>query len=551
MTVTLEVPKRLAPDPSRVIDLEHPDDLVMPAYWHCPEYAVTIGPEVADLNGLFGYAPNPEQRLLLDGGFGMDRRGRLTAFEVAVFASRQNLKTGFMIQRAIGKALILRRPLQIWTAHKESATDQAFAEFQKMRAASAEFSKRVKAMPEGKGSKAIEFVNGCTIVFRPRTGKAGQSMSADDVDLDEYFAVEPKHEGSLIPTMSTRPNAQIGAASSAPHLGSNSQRALMARGRAAAEGRAEEPRLLYAEWSPIRQVGTTLDGSPKYGPPPCQLERCDHAIGTPGCIADDREVIKLANPSVGRSIPPAISWEYIADERRKLQGEALEEYFKERLSIGVEDLEADGATIFGPASVWLAGTHELTDEEKPDGPAAIGVAVSLEREWASIAAASPIEVLEDPDDEESEPVDVTWVAPVERRSAWSKKVELADGTKTIWLVAEVKRIQETYDCLVVMDSKGPGGDLRKDFEDADVAVEWIDFDEVVDATAKVHDKVKAGGLRHPGASELNEAVKAAVWRFVGDRRVVGRKQSTDDISMLEAAICADHGASKFGAVTLG
>jgi hypothetical protein len=216
--------------------LDDLDALVPPAFWHCPEYVETLGPEAADLADLFGYGPNPEQRILLDGNFGMDKVGRFTAFEVAVIAARQNLKTGFLIQRAIAKALLLRRPLQVWTAHKESATDQAFAEFVKMRRTSDEFAKRVRRMPEGKGSKAVEFVNDCTIVFRPRTGKAGQSMSADDVDLDEYFTVEPKHESSLIPTLSTRPNAQIGMASSAPHAGSDMQRQVMRRGRLAALG---------------------------------------------------------------------------------------------------------------------------------------------------------------------------------------------------------------------------------------------------------------------------------------------------------------------------
>lgn len=526
MTTLLEVPRQLAPSPDRVVALERPDELVLPAFWNCPDYALTIGPEVADLNRLFGYGPNPEQSLLLDGNFGMDRRGRLTAFEVFVLAARQNLKTGFFIQRALGKALLMKRRLQIWTAHKESATDQAFKEFVKMMERSAELSKRVRRMPEGKGSKAIEFTNGCTIVFRPRTGKAGQSMSADDVDMDEYFAVEPKHEGSLLPTMSTRVNAQVGGASSAPHKDSDTQRTLMARGRAAAEGRVEEPRLLYAEWSPIRRTGTKLDGSPKYGPPPCQHEDCDHAIGSEGCIADDREVIKMANPSVGRSAPPAISWDYIGDERRKLQGGAIEEYFKERLSVGVEDHDAGGLTIFGPAETWIAGRVDAPPVS--GSPAAIGVAVSVDREWASIAAATPIGTA---DTEVNGQVrGRTYTAPVDRRPG------------TAWLVAEVKRIQDEHDCAVVMDEKGPGRDLIPDLRTAGVRVETINLEQLADATSRTYDAVRAGLLLHPQAAELDEAVRVADWRWVGDQRVVGRRQSADDVSMLEAAICATHGA---------
>jgi hypothetical protein len=313
--------------------LEDPDALVEPAFYHCPDYVETIGPEVVDLVELFGRTPNPEQRLLLDGSFGMDRRGRLAAFEVYVEAARQNLKTGFFEFRGLGKAILLHRPMQIWTAHKESATDQALTDFKSMIDGSAELSKRVRRITEGKGDKAIEFVNGCTIVFRPRTGKAGQSMSADDVDLDEYFAVEAKHEGSLLPTLSTRPNAQVGAASSAPHLGSHQQRALKARGRAAALGLRIEPRLFYAEWSAIRVIGTKPDGAPRFGPPSCKDPKCSHVLGVEGCICDDREVIKIANPSAGRSTQPAIGWDYIEDERRRLcspgaPAESLDEYLR-------------------------------------------------------------------------------------------------------------------------------------------------------------------------------------------------------------------------------
>jgi hypothetical protein len=536
-TATLEVPRRLAPSPDRTIDLTAPDELVLPAFWHCPDYALTIGPEVADLNRLFGYGPNPEQCLLLDGNFGMDLRGRLTAFEVFVLAARQNLKTGFFIQRALGKALLMKRRLQIWTAHKESATDQAFAEFVAMMERSAELSKRVRRMPEGKGSKAIEFVNGCAIVFRPRTGKAGQSMSADDVDLDEYFAVEPKHEGSLLPTMSTRVNAQVGGASSAPHKGSDTQRTLMARGRAAAEGRAEEPRLLYAEWSPIRRTGTKLDGSPKYGPPPCRHKKCDHAIDAEGCIADDREVIKIANPSVGRSFPPAISWDYIGDERRKLQGDAIEEYFKERLSVGVEDHDADGQTIFGPAHTWTDGRREFV----ADGVGAVGIAMSADRQWIGLTGASLIEVVED-EDPEAEPVDLILVAPI---------LHTTDAAAAI---AEAKRIQDKHDCVVVLDDGGPASTLLEDFEDEDVAVETLTLKQYAKASGDFYDGVAKSPRRivYLANAELDTQVGVAEWKWVGDHRVIGRRdgQEAVDTTLLEAAVLAADQAALGGSFNI-
>ncbi len=511
--------------------LEDLDALVPPAFWHCPDYVETIGPEVCDLNELFGYTPNPEQRLIHEAGFGMERSGRLAAFEIAVIAARQNLKTGAMIQRAIGKALLLRRPMQVWTAHKESATDQAYGVFAQLVEESAEFSKRVHRMPEGKGSKAVVFTNGCSIVFRPRTGKAGQSMSADDVDLDEYFAAEAKHEGSLVPTMSTRPNAQIGKFSSAPHVGSNMQRAVMARGRAAAQGLAHEPRLLYAEWSPMRRAGTTLSGKPRYAPTPCLRTGCTHELGSEGCIADNREVIKLTNPSVGRSAVPSITWDYVESERRTLASpdappDALAEWLKERLSIGVEASEINSMTIFGPPTVWQAARALFV----ADGIGAIGLAQSADRQWISLVGASQVE-LEDDTDPEAEPIDVVIVAPILRTN------DLATA------IAELQQIQDEHDSVVVMDENGPGAaDLLEELEDNDVAVETYTLAKYASACAKFDRRLKASPptVRHLPNAALDEALEAASWKWSGDQQIIARRSGNEalDTDTLEAAVLA-------------
>lgn len=518
--------------------LEDLDVLVQPAFYHCPDYAETIGPEVADLGTLFGRTPSPEQCLLLDGSFGMNRRGRLTASEVFVLVARQNLKTGFFEFRALGKALLLQRPVQIWTAHKESATDQALLDFKIMIESSDELARRVKRITEGSGAKSIEFMNGCKIVFRPRTGKAGQSMSADDVDLDEYFAVEPKHLGSLIPTLSTRANAQVGGASSAPWPGSDAQRAIMARGRAAAEGRAHEPRLLYAEWSVQRQVGKTLDGSPIYGPAPCQHEKCTHELGSPGCIADDREMIKLANPSVGRSTAPAISWEFIEDERRTLQN-AIGEYFRERLSAGDEGLISTSMTIFGPASVWQRGEREFV----ADGVGAIGVAMSADRKWIGLTGASMVEVVDD-EDPEAEPIDLMLVAPI---------LHTTDITEA---KAELKRLQEKHDCVIALDENGPAAGLLEDLEDDDVAVETMTLREYASASDKFFRKVTAQPeptVIHLANAELDDHVAAASWRWVSDNRIISRRDGDDsiDTTLLESAIIAVQHAEQTGTFNVG
>jgi hypothetical protein len=171
--------------------------------------------------------------------------------------------------------------------------------------------------------------------------------------------------------------------------------------------------------------------------------------------------------------------------------------------------------------------------EMPEQPTALGVAVSVDRTWASIAACSPVEVLEDPSDPEAEPVDRMFVAAVDRREG------------TAWLVERLRDIQAKSDCVVIIDEKGPTKDLRADLEDGDVAVEWVNLDEYAEGCSRFFDKVHAGTLLHPSSSELDDAVRGAAWRAVGDRQVWGRRKS-GEVSMLEAATLAVHGAEKFG-----
>jgi hypothetical protein len=62
--------------------------------------------------------------------------------------------------------------------------------------------------------------------------------------------------------------------------------------------------------------------------------------------------------------------------------------------------------------------------------------------------------------------------------------------------------------------------------------------DVQDACAGIFDRVTTGTLRHPGHPALTSAVAGAVKRSVGDRWAWGRRQSTGDVSMLEAATLA-------------
>jgi hypothetical protein len=116
-----------------------------------------------------------------------------------------------------------------------------------------------------------------------------------------------------------------------------------------------------------------------------------------------------------------------------------------------------------------------------------------------------------PDDPEGEPVERVYVAPVERR----------DGVA--WTVAEAKRIQDKYDCMVVIDEKGPTKDSIKDLEDADVAVEAYTLDEYAEACSRFFDKVQAGEVLHPLRPRASATSSTTPWPApCGARSATGR-----------------------------
>ena len=163
---------------------------------------------------------------------------------------------------------------------------------------------------------------------------------------------------------------------------------------------------------------------------------------------------------------------------------------------------------------WLACLNEMASG-RPD-PAAIGVAVSVDRAWASIGVAAA--------------GDIPSVGAVDRRR----------GVR--WVIDEAARIQAEHHIPVVVDAKGPAESLVERLEDAGLDVIRTSTDDYVTACANLVDAVASGFIQHYGDDDLDDAVAAATWRHVGDRRAFARKHG--DISMLEAATLALWGAGQ-------
>lgn len=483
-------------------------DLVCPDHYAGPDWILTDGPAVAELNAAANFPPDPQQELGLDMIFAVGENGLPAAFAFCVICCRQNLKTGLLKQAAVGWLYVTDERRIVWSAHEMGTTRDAHADLAQMIEDSPALSRQLPATPnrgiyDANGQERIELKSGQVLKFKARTLSGGRGLTGDKVILDEAFALKAAHVGALLPTMTARPAGQVLYASSAGKADSEVLRDVRDRGRAGAS-----PRLAYIEWLAPRE---------ECDDPDCRHPK-DAAQRGVDCALDREHLWRAANPTIttGR-----IAVQTIADLRQELPPE---EFARESLGWWDEP-NAGAAATFGEGR-WEA--RAATVDTDGLAPAAIGIAVSIDRAWASIAAATLVEWPVDPQDPAAGTEPKVFVAPVDRREG------------VAWLVAEAKRIQDTHHCAVVVDDKGPAADIIKALEDGGVKVTRASLSEYAEACSGIFDAVREGTLLHPSATELDDAASSATWRAVGERRVWGRKSG--DITMLEAATLARWGA---------
>lgn len=434
-----------------------------------------------------GFDPDPEQELVLNDLFAV-RNGRAVAFETAVICARQNLKTAVAQMACLGWLFVTDQRLVVWSAHQFATAQEAFRDLDELCAAHTSLARQVRRVWRGNGDEAIELKSGQRLIFRARTKGGGRGLSGDKVVLDEAFALHPMHMGALLPTLSARPDPQVVYASSAGLADSDVLRAVRDRGRA-----GDDPSLAYLEWGdPGLHVG-------------CASEACDHLVGRDGCVLDDRERWRLANPAMGRRIDP----DYIAAERRALPAE---EFARERLGWWDEP-DTLGQQI--SAEQWRG----LESDAAPTGSLYLAVDASPGLTSASVVA-----------------VGGGALELVERRPGVG------------WLVDRLRGLQERHHPeSVAVDPSGPIGALIPDFEEAGLNLTILSAKDAARAPVGLVRAVTEGSFTHRGEPEFTAAVAGAKWREVGDGLRLSRKDSTVDITPLVAAAVALWAAGTAGA----
>lgn len=501
----------LRPDPYQILPPAH----------HTPTRGpVTLGPLVGAECARAGYAPDPEQQLILDDVFRYNSDGLPASFTYDVAGPRQQLKTGSFIQMAIGWLFVVPGPKNKqglapvrninWSAHLRDTAVKSFGELADVIKGSHLTAKlqadRSDGIHTGKDVERILTADGRTLDVSARTDRGGRGLTGDRLALDEALYLTSAMMGALLPTLTARQNAQA-VFGSTP-------------GMANSEVWRQRREAWRAGRSPGVEWGTER--------PPCESKKCthyppEHPAHTPGCAMDRVDLWVAGSPLLGRVRPngTGLSLARLQDLRNSMPPSEWGREF-----LGWWDEPAD-TNVFGDG-VWSLATATWTDDEGAthlgfppvaDYPlATIGVAVAADLGSASIVGAGP------------------------RGEKVAVKV-ITHGYGYHWVVGKIKELRQQHPRVqVVYDPGGPTGVLTTELDKLKPS-RWtrkVTFPQWKAACAGIWSGIRGQTVEHGGQPELNEAVDNAQKRDIVDRWVWERYGY--DASPLEAATLAVWGA---------
>ena len=408
---------------------------------------------------------------------GLDAKGRYTATVGGVTMSlpRQVGKTFTVGSLLVAMCLAFPGLRVVWTSHHLRTTTNTFRSMQAMVRRKRVFGKLApNGIRTANGEQEIKFANGSIIMFGAREHGFGVGIDAIDVLVcDEAQRLTSRSLADMMPTTNQARHAHgalvffIGT----PPRPTDAGDEFAARRRKALEGRMKNG--VYIELS--------ADEDAKL---------------------DDPKQWAKANASYPHRTPH--------ESMLRLRENLTDDGDWRREALGIWDEHKTKSLVMPnwPACATRAAAPE---------PAALGVAVDLDRVWASLGASSGDEI--------------PHVGSVLR-------VRLAQQREAF--VAEAARISRERGIPVALVAKGPAGTLEQELRDAGADVYTITHDEYVQACADLFDAVESRQVAHGSYADLDAAVEAAAWN-AGTRRVWSWK--TGDTSALEAVTVAMRAAT--------
>lgn len=437
----------------------------------------TLGPRAAEVGAaLLGGTPMmPWQRHVLDVALELDADGHPAYRKVVLTVPRQSGKTTLQLALFVHRALgwggpqVMAYAAQTGVdARKKLIDDQIpilkrspFKGLMRPRLAS--------------GHEAILWRNGSRHMLAANTEKSGHGGTLDLGLIDEAFSqVDARTEQAFSPAMSTRRDAQLWVVSTAGTPASLYLRGKVDAGRSSCHD--TDSGSAYFEWS-----------------------------------ADDAE--DPDDPRTWWGCMPALGFtvavETIAAERASMVREGNDDEFRRAYLNQWRDRGSGSVIDLGR---WAG----LVDEDsQAEGSIALGVDVTPDRGWSSLAAAG------------TRP-DGRWHVEV---------VDHRPGTD--WLVARTAEVAGRWGAsCVVLDPASAAGSLLGDFARAGVQPTLSAPRDMAAACGRLFDAVASDRVRHLGQQDVTAALTGAHKRSLADAWAWDRKSAAVDISPLVAITLA-------------
>lgn len=270
--------------------------------------------------------------------------GRWSSKFVGISAPRQNGKSQLIVARALAGVLLFGEKTIIISAHETDTAREVWKRLIDVVEENPTLEERVTGRMDAINREYLSFGQGTdkqTIRLKARRVSGGRGFSCDCLLLDEAQILGKRQWGSIVPTMSARPNPQLWLFGTPPTVDDDAY----AFSRVRDSALHKRARHTWLEWA-----------------------------AAPSDDFDDPATWARANPSYG----VRISHEACADDRSAMDDE---QFALERLGIWL-DPDAVKVTAFGEGK-WEACRK---DDLQP-ATFAFGAAVAWDRKHASIASA--------------------------------------------------------------------------------------------------------------------------------------------------------------------
>jgi hypothetical protein len=447
-----------------------------------PSYVSSAGDEAIALARLAGLELDDWQQFVLRESLGERPDGKWSAPTVGLVVGRQNGKNAILEARELAGLFLLGERLIIHSAHEQKTATEHFRRVLNRIKSTPQLAKRLLKPTAGKGSEAIELLDGARIFFSTRTGGGGRGLTVDLMVYDEAMHLTEDERSALTPTMAAQSmhgNIQTwytGSAVDQQNPKHDGRPLTQVRDR----GRNGGDKVAYFEWS-----------AP--GDDPGQVTED---------VAADPKMWSLANPGLG----VRISHEWVEHERTVEMG--ARGFAVERLSIGDWPDPNAGSQDKISLEAWAG----LTDtSSRRSGPVCFVFDVSPDGSSAAIAVGG-------------------------HRRDGLEHVEIVEHRPgTAWLEDRLVELDERHEPEAIeCDGRGPAAEFIKKLANRGVTVEPVDAGEHAQACQSLLGAVEAKSFRHLGTPELAAALKGASVRKLVDAWAWSRSASAADICPLVA-----------------